>query len=131
MIVDINWNEDMFIWQYNRGLNKEVKDQLFNFPIQTSLDALIELSIHINNQLYQQKMERQEDHHPIPAPRPQPKPQVLQPPPPPSNAPNAFAHSAPVPIHVDANSRGPPQPKKRNEEGTLTFATTVERCKVD
>ncbi|KAG8906305.1 hypothetical protein FRC01_008066 [Tulasnella sp. 417] len=128
MIVGINWNEDTFIWRDNKGPNEEVKDGLINFPVQTTLDDLINLSICIDDRLYQRKMERQEDHHHWPNPRTQPpKPQALPAPTAPSNTPNTFAHSTPVPIHVDANCRGPPLAEEGRGEETSNSDTIAEK----
>lgn len=128
--MEINWDESTFIHYYRRGLKEEVKDALVYHPIPTSLDVLVNLSIRLDERIWERKQEKNNDHHPRPPPRPQPRPSTnpflnqaptYQAPPPqppqpsfqtirasPNNiAPNAFNHTQPVPIHIDASKRGP------------------------
>lgn len=140
--MEIDWDESTFIHCYRRGLKDEVKDALVYHPIPTSLDILINLSIRLDERIWERKQERSNEHSHRPPPRPQPRPstnpflnnvspqQPPQPAPqvfranPNQQAPNAFNHTQPVPIHIDANKRGPPSAEekaRRRAEGRCYY----------
>ncbi|KAG8939783.1 hypothetical protein FRC04_005968 [Tulasnella sp. 424] len=55
-----NWDESTFVHYYRKGLNKDIKDYLVTQPVQTRLNALIELSIRIDNRIWERKKEKEE-----------------------------------------------------------------------
>lgn len=141
--MEINWDESTFIHYYRRGLKEEVKDALVYHPIPTNLDTLVNLSIRLDERIWERKQERSNDHPHRPPPRPQPRQSTnpfanYVPPPPqlqqpnfqtiraePNNiAPNAFMHTQPVPIHIDATKKGPvsaEEKAKRRAEGRCYY----------
>lgn len=60
--MEIDWDESTFIHYYRQGLKEEVKDALVYHPIPTNLDDLIELSIRIDERIWERKQERSGDH---------------------------------------------------------------------
>lgn len=141
--MEIDWDESTFIHYYRRGLKEEVKDALVYHPIPTDLDTLVNLSIRLDKRIWERKQERSNDHPHRPPPRPQPRqptnpffnyipPPQAPPQPTPQTiranlnqqAPNAFGHTQPVPIHIDASKRGrvsAEEKAKRRAEGRCYY----------
>ncbi|KAG8946349.1 hypothetical protein FRC04_011895 [Tulasnella sp. 424] len=110
--ADISWNEQAFMHAYRQGLRADVKNGLVYHDKPTMLEKLIELSIQIDDRLWEQKQEKGSDHSNKPQHRPSPRP-TPTPAQPSSEAPNAFAHNRLVPIQIDAARRGRLMPEER------------------
>ncbi|KAG9020308.1 Retrotransposon-derived protein peg10, partial [Tulasnella sp. UAMH 9824] len=122
--ADIAWNDQALRHAYRQGLSAGVKDGLIYHDKPSTLEELIKLSIRIDDRIWERKQERGGDNNPRSQPRLQPRPQPSPTPAPPSNAPNAFSHSQPVPIHVDAARRGrltPEEHSRRQREGLCFY----------
>lgn len=55
---DTNWNYAALRYQFRIGLSEPLKDELARVGIPQTLDALINLSIHIDRRLREQRSER-------------------------------------------------------------------------
>lgn len=110
------YSEKTFMHMVKMGMNEAVKDAMVYMQTEPKdFDDLAKEAIKIDTRLYERRQEKGHSNHPTPR-RPQPVPA-----PPPTNpkatiddkAPNAFPHSAPVPIHIDAQRRGRITPEER------------------
>lgn len=54
---DLTWNDSALIHQFRSGLNVEVKDMLLHYDHPATLDELINLSIKIDNRIFEHRQE--------------------------------------------------------------------------
>ena len=95
--VDLDWNDASLMDQYRHGLNDSVKDMLIHYPIPASLDALMALSIQLDNRIFERRSEKNQDFDRRPQASPTPV-QALE----------------PAAMEIDAIHRGPlPEAEKR------------------
>ena len=102
LAVDLDWNESALIDQYRFGLSDSVKDMLIHYDYPTALDDFVDLSIKIDNRLYEHRMDRRRNNRfGIDAPAPRPS----------ISAPTPRAFDA---MDVDSLRRGPLTPAERD-----------------
>jgi hypothetical protein len=105
LVVDLDWNDASLMDQYRHGLNDSVKDMLIHYPVPATLDALIGLSVQLDNRIFERRSEKNFDNERRPLGT--------------RSAP--FESSGPSAMEIDAIRRGPlsDQEKRRRREMNL------------
>jgi hypothetical protein len=58
IISHLNWDEEAYMAIFEDGLQEEVKDELVRMDRPTNLSKMIELTVKIDNQLYERRWEQ-------------------------------------------------------------------------
>ena len=104
LATDLDWNEAALINQYRFNLSDSVKDMLIHHDYPTNLNDFIDLTIKIDNRLYEHRVDRRRlNRVGFDAPAPAPRPFIPAPTPRASDA-----------MDVDSLRRGPLTPAERD-----------------
>jgi Retrotransposon gag protein len=95
LAADLDWNDSALIHQFRVGLNEDVKDLMLHHDIPSTLDAMVALTIQIDNRIFEHRQEQSASRRALP-PRAIPRPQ-----------PAMVANQNHVPMDLDASHRGP------------------------
>ncbi|KAJ5495610.1 hypothetical protein N7539_000726 [Penicillium diatomitis] len=60
IISHLDFDDDTYIWLFERGLKEDVKDELIRVDRPDELHKIIELAVKFDNRLYKRKLQRRE-----------------------------------------------------------------------
>ncbi|KAJ5571802.1 hypothetical protein N7535_005462 [Penicillium sp. DV-2018c] len=60
IISHLDFDEDTYIWLFERGLKEDIKDELMRIDRPEELHKMIELAVKFDNRLYERKLQRRE-----------------------------------------------------------------------
>ena len=130
--ADLEWNDSALMHAYRNGLSDAVKDELVHYDYPVSLQAMVKLSIKIDNRLF----ERRQEFRRHTTPRPGPQSTSSSPARPPtrlSQVPSVIP-TGPTPMDLDAIRKGPLTQEEREyrfRNGLCIVCASKDHLKAD